>query len=92
MTYHGIFYPQKISGRAALTAKKEKSAHHMVSASDEAFYSLLSFQMVRHDDLSNRDLPQFLFERMGKSDSPGSTALFPAIVDGDHPVGVFHHV
>ena len=86
VTYHGTFYPEKFSGGVSINRHTKKSAHHTVSASDEASYSVLPFQMVWNDDHSNRDFPQFLFQYMGKSDSPGSAALFPAIVDGDYPV------
>lgn len=86
VTYHGTFYPEKFSGGVSINRHTKKSAHHTVSASDEASYSVLPFQMVWNNDHSNRDFPQFLFQYMGKSDSPGSAALFPAIVDGNHPV------
>ena len=50
------------------------------------------FQMIRQDDLSNRDFPQFLLHPMGEADRLCRTAGFPSVIYSDHSVGVLHHI
>ena len=50
------------------------------------------FQVIRQDDLSNRDFPQFLLHPMGEADRLCRTAGFPSVIDSDHSVGVLHHI
>ena len=50
------------------------------------------FQVIRQDDLSNRDFPQFLFHPMGEADRLCRTAGFPSVIYSDHSVGVLHHI
>ena len=50
------------------------------------------FQVIRQDDLSNRDFPQFLFHPVGEADCLCRTAGFPSVIDSNHSVGVLYHI
>ena len=50
------------------------------------------FQVIRQDDFSNWDFPQFLLHPMGKADRLCCTSGFPSVIYSDHSVGVFHHI
>ena len=50
------------------------------------------FQVIRQDDLSNRDFPQFLLHPVAEAERLCRTAGFPPIIYSDHSVGVLYHI